>query len=226
MDKAVTTVEPSKKRPRKPKSNTGTAADLIPPNATLDQLRKLAANCKACPLWKNATQAVFGEGPSHAKVMLVGEQPGDKEDLTGRPFVGPAGLLLDRALEEAGIDRSKVYVTNVVKHFKWIPRGKRRIHQTPRASEIKACRPWLNAEITHVKPCVLVCLGATAAKALLGKEFSVTRQRGELVESDLAPKVMATVHPSALLHIKDDYDRHAEFARFVDDIKKITNLLD
>jgi uracil-DNA glycosylase family protein len=211
--------------PRQPKTEEGTAADLIPPNASIDQLREIAANCKACDLWRNATQTVFGEGPPRAKVMFVGEQPGDKEDIAGHPFVGPAGLFLDRALEEAGIDRNKVYVTNVVKHFKWVPRGKRRIHQTPRASEIRACKPWLLAEIDRIKPRVLVCLGATAAKALLGKDFSVTRQRGKLVESDLAPKVMATVHPSSLLHIQDEKERHAETARFINDVKKIAKLL-
>jgi DNA polymerase len=211
--------------PRQPKTEEGTAADLIPPNASIDQLREIAANCKACDLWRNATQTVFGEGPPRAKVMFVGEQPGDKEDIAGHPFVGPAGLFLDRALEEAGIDRNKVYVTNVVKHFKWVPRGKRRIHQTPRASEIRACKPWLLAEIDRIKPRVLVCLGATAAKALLGKDFSVTRQRGKLVESDLAPKVMATVHPSSLLHIQDEKERHAETARFINDMKKIAKLL-
>ncbi len=212
--------------PRQPKTEEGTAADLIPPNASIDQLRESAANCKACDLWRNATQTVFGEGPARAKVMFVGEQPGDKEDIAGHPFVGPAGLFLDRALEEAGIDRNKVYVTNVVKHFKWVPRGKRRIHQTPRASEIRACKPWLFAEIDRIKPRVLVCLGATAAKALLGKDFSVTRQRGKLVESDLARKVIATVHPSSLLHIQDEKERHAETARFINDMKKIAKLLD
>jgi uracil-DNA glycosylase len=211
--------------PRQPKTEEGTAADLVPPNASIDQLREIAADCKACDLWRNATQTVFGEGPPRAKVMFVGEQPGDKEDITGHPFVGPAGLFLDRALEEAGIDRNKVYVTNVVKHFKWVPRGKRRIHQTPRASEIRACKPWLLAEIDRIKPRVLVCLGATAAKALLGKDFSVTRQRGKLVESDLAPNVMATVHPSSLLHIQDEKERHAETARFINDVKKIAKLL-
>jgi DNA polymerase len=213
------------KRDQKRKSEEGTAADLIPPDATLDQLRKIAANCKACYLWRVGTQTVFGEGPSDAKLMFVGEQPGDKEDIVGRPFVGPAGVLLDRALREAGIDRSKAYVTNVVKHFKWIPKGKRRINQTPRAPEIRACKPWLLAEIVRIKPQVLVCLGAVAAKGLLGNDFSVSRQRGKLVKSDLAPKVIATVHPSSLLHIRDEEDRHAETARFVKDLKKVADLL-
>jgi DNA polymerase len=213
------------KRDQKRKSEEGTAADLILPDATLDQLRKIAANCKGCPLWKNATQTVFGQGPSNAKLMFVGEQPGDKEDIAGHPFVGPAGVLLDRALREAGIDRSKAYVTNVVKHFKWIPKGKRRINQTPRAPEIRACKPWLLAEIARIKPQVLVCLGAVAAKALLGNDFSVSRQRGKLVKSDLAPKVIATVHPSSLLRIRDEEDRHAEMARFVKDLKKVADLL-
>jgi uracil-DNA glycosylase len=217
--------QPVKREQKRKSKKEGTAADLIPPDATLDQLRKIAATCKACPLWKNATQTVFGEGPSNAKLMFVGEQPGDKEDIAGRPFVGPAGVLLDRALKEAGIDRSQAYVTNVVKHFKWISKGKRRINQTPRAPEIRACKPWLLAEIARIKPQVLVCLGAVAAKALLGNDFSVSRQRGKLVKSDLAPKVMATVHPSSLLHIRDEEDRHAETARFVKDLKKVSGLL-
>lgn len=165
------------------------------------------------------TQTVFGEGPPRAKLMFVGEQPGDREDRAGHPFVGPAGMLLDRALVEAGIDRGEVYVTNAVKHFKWEPRGKRRIHKKPRASEIEACRPWLESEIAVIKPELVVCLGATAAQALLGKGFSVLRQRGKILRSVLAPRVMATVHPSSLLRAPDDKERHAQMARFVRDLK-------
>lgn len=200
---------------------------LIPADPSLETLRQAAATCKACDLWKNATQTVFGEGKETARVMMVGEQPGDREDLAGHPFVGPAGALLDKALTEAGIDRSDVYVTNAVKHFKWVPaeRGKRRIHKKPRYSEIQACRPWLDAELSVVKPEVLVCLGATAAQALLGKDFSVSRRRGELVESSLAARVMATVHPSSVLRAVDDESRHLQFRAFVDDMKKIAALL-
>jgi uracil-DNA glycosylase family protein len=203
--------------------NQTTAALLIPSRPTLASLRKAAAACKACDLWKRATQTVFGEGKPGAKVMFVGEQPGDREDIVGRPFVGAAGKLLDQALEQAGIDRAEVYVTNVVKHFKWVPqeRGKRRIHKKPRDSEINACRPWLDAEIAVVKPDVLVCLGATAAQALLGKDFRVTKHRGELIDSPLAPYVTATVHPSSILRAQDDESRHAEMEGFVNDLKKV-----
>src|SRR5437879_11157226 len=182
-----------------------TAAPLSPTRPTVASLRTAAASCKACDLWERATQTVFGEGGAHAKVVFVGEQPGDREDLAGHPFVGPAGKLLDQALAEVGIARSDVYVTNVVKHFNWAPdqRGKRRIHKKPRYWEINACRPWLDAELAVVKPEVLVCLGATAAQALLGKDFSVTRRRGELVESPLAPHVIATVHASSILSVID-----------------------
>ncbi len=194
---------------------------------SLAALRQAARGCKACDLWKNATQTVFGEGPTHAKLFLVGEQPGDQEDLTGHPFVGPAGRILDEALQQAGIDRAKVYVTNVVKHFKWAPaeRGKRRIHKKPRSSEIQACRPWLDDELQIVKPEVLVCLGATAAQALLGREFSVTRLRGQLVESPLAPKVVATVHPSSILRAPDAAARQSQMQDFVRDLTKIAALL-
>jgi DNA polymerase len=181
----------------------------------------MARACKACELYKLGTQTVFGEGPAKAAVMLVGEQPGDAEDLAGHPFVGPAGRLLDKALEEAGIDRRRVYVTNVVKHFKWEPRGKRRIHAKPNAGEIGACRPWLETEIALIKPRVLVCLGATAAQALLGKSFRVTRQRGEFVQSSLAPLATATVHPSSILRAPDDQTRQEELRRFVDDLRKV-----
>jgi DNA polymerase len=214
---------PQESQPRRKRE--GTAADLIPPNANLNQLRVIAERCKACHLWGNATQTVFGEGPSRAKIMFVGEQPGNEEDLAGRPFVGPAGRLLNEALEKAGLDRSKVYVTNVVKHFKFIRRGKRRIHDKPRASEINACRPWLDAEIDRLAPEVIVCLGATAAQTLLGKGFRVSVQRGEWINSDLAPSVMATVHPSALLRIDDEMARHQETARFIGDIKKAAQRL-
>jgi uracil-DNA glycosylase len=203
----------------------GTAAPLVPERPTLPKLREAAATCKACDLWKTGTQTVFGEGAQKSEVMLVGEQPGDYEDREGRPFVGPAGQLLDRALEEAGIDRRLAYVTNVVKHFKWQARGKRRIHQKPNWAEMAACRPWLDAELQVVKPTVLVCLGATAAQALLGRDFRVTRQRGELVDSPLAPNVLATVHPSSILRA-DEADRDAEMAAFVSDLRKVAALLD
>jgi len=186
---------------------------------SLTRVRQAAKDCRNCDLWKRATQTVFGEGPLRADLMLVGEQPGNDEDLTGHPFVGPAGKLLDRALAEAGIDRSRVYVTNIVKHFKWEPRGKRRIHTKPRQSEIDACRPWLDEELAIVRPKALVCLGATAAHALLGRQFRVTAQRGTIVPSLLAPIVMATVHPSSILRAPDDETRRAEFRRFVADLK-------
>jgi uracil-DNA glycosylase family protein len=199
-----------------------TAAPLVPDRPSLPKLRDAAAGCQACPLWKTGTQTVFGEGAAKSEVMFVGEQPGDQEDQQGKPFVGPAGKLLDKALEEAGIDRSLVYVTNVVKHFKWQARGKRRIHQKPNWSEIAACRPWLEAELQVVKPRVLVCLGATAAQALLGRQFRVTKQRGEPVESDLAPTVIATIHPSSILRA-DEEDREAELAAFVSDLKTVAS---
>src|SRR2546425_7803793 len=180
----------------KPKKPTASAAELIPDHPTISSVREAAKDCQACDLYTRGTQTVFGEGARHAELMFVGEQPGDAEDLAGRPFVGPAGRLLDRALEEAGIDRAVVYVTNVVKHFKWEPRGKRRIHKKPNSAEISACRPWLDTEIQLVKPRALVCLGATAAQALLGGQFKVTGHRGGLIPSPLAPLVLATVHPS------------------------------
>jgi uracil-DNA glycosylase family protein len=195
-----------------------TAAPVVPDGADLAELRKSAAGCRACDLWKTGTQTVFGEGAEDAEAMFVGEQPGDQEDQVGRPFVGPAGKLFDQALEEAGIDRSLTYVTNVVKHFKWEARGKRRIHQKPNWREISACRPWLDAELAAVQPRVLVCLGATAAQALLGRDFRVTKRRGEPVESHLAQLVIATVHPSSILRADD---RDAEMAAFVADLKTI-----
>jgi uracil-DNA glycosylase len=196
-------------------------SDLIPPRPTLPTVREAAKDCRACDLYKRGTQTVFGEGPRRAEVMMVGEQPGDAEDLAGHPFVGPAGKLLDRALEDAGIVRRLVYVTNVVKHFKWEPRGKRRIHAKPNGAEIAACRPWLETEIALVKPRVLVCLGATAAQALLGRSFKVSLQRGRFVPSDLAPLVTATVHPSSILRARDDDARHLEMKRFVSDLARV-----
>jgi len=187
---------------------------------TIATLRAAAAGCTACRLYQDATQTVFGEGPEGARVMLIGEQPGDAEDLAGHPFVGPAGKLLDRCLAEAGIDRSRTYVTNVVKHFKWVPRGPRRIHSKPGAMEIEACFPWLEAEIAAVAPRIIVALGATAAQALFGKAFRVTRDRGRLVPSALAPYALATVHPSALLRAPDEETRRRETLRFVEDLRK------
>jgi len=201
------------------------AAESVPDRATLSSVRAAARDCRACDLWKIATQTVFGEGAARARLMLVGEQPGDQEDLAGHPFVGPAGKLLDRALAEAGIDRAAVYVTNVVKHFKWEPRGKRRIHKKPGAREIAACRSWLDTEIALVRPRAIVCLGATAAQALLGRTFKVTEHRGELVESPLAPVVLATVHPSSLLRAPDEETRHRETGRFVDDLRLVARRL-
>src|SRR6266550_458510 len=193
------------------------AANFFPSRKSLKAFRDAAADCKACDLWKRSTQTVFGEGSRRAEVLFVGEQPGNEEDLTGEPFVGPAGRLLNEALTEAGIDRAQTYVTNVVKHFKWEPRGKRRLHKKPNAGEIAACRPWLDTEIELVKPRAIVCLGATAAQALLGRQFKVTAHRGEFVESTLAPIVLATVHPSSILRAPDDDTRHQEMKQFTDD---------
>jgi uracil-DNA glycosylase len=204
---------------------TRLARDLILGDATIDALREAAAGCTACPLYRNATQTVFGEGPQGAVVMLVGEQPGDTEDLAGHPFVGPAGKLLDRCLAEAGIDRARTYVTNAVKHFKWVPRGTRRIHSKPGAVEIEACFPWLEAELAVVAPRIVVALGATAAQALFGKAFRVTRDRGRLVPSKLAPYALATVHPSALLRAPDEETRRREIRRFIDDLREVARLL-
>ena len=201
------------------------AEPLVPSDPTLPRLREAAADCRACPLWEGATQTVFGAGPARARLVLVGEQPGDREDLEGHPFVGPAGRELDRGLEAAGIDRGAVYVTNTVKHFKYKARGKRRIHQKPDAAEIRACLPWLRAELEVVSPRALVCLGATAAQALLGRQFRVTRERGTLVESDLAPIVSATIHPSAILRAPDDAAREAERAAFADDLRRVAQAL-
>ena len=202
------------------------AEELIPDRPSLPKLRRAGADCRACPLWRSGTQTVFGEGAATAKLMLVGEQPGDREDIAGEPFVGPAGKVLDRALEEAGIPRDDAYVTNVVKHFKWKPgRGKRRLHQRPNAEEIGACRPWLDSELAVVKPEVLVCLGATAAKALLGSKVSVTRDRGRFLDSDLAPRVSVTVHPSSILRAQGDEERRQAREEFAADLKRIAKEL-
>ena len=187
----------------------------------LEVLASEAKHCKNCDLWKTGTQTVFGEGAAHARLVFIGEQPGDKEDLEGRPFVGPAGNLLNTAFEQAGINRNDVYVTNAVKHFKWEPRGKRRIHQKPNASEVAACRPWLDGELAAVKPEIVVCLGATAAQAILGKSFRVTKQRGEFIQSPEGYTVVATVHPSSILRAPDEDARHQEMRLFVDDLRKV-----
>jgi uracil-DNA glycosylase len=198
------------------------AAAYLPDRIDHESLREAAQSCRGCDLWRNATQAVIGEGPDSAEAMFVGEQPGDQEDVEGLPFVGPAGRMFDKALAEVGIDRSRVYVTNAVKHFKWEPRGKRRLHQKPNGTETAACRPWLDAELELVHPRVLVCLGATAAQALLGRQFRVTKQRGVPVDSPLAEVVLATIHPSAILRAQD---RDAEYAGFVDDLRKVGEFL-
>lgn len=203
---------------------TGSAADFLPERLTLPTLREAAAGCRGCRLWRVGTQTVFGEGPEDARALFVGEQPGDQEDRAGRPFVGPAGHLFDQALEAAGIDRATVYVTNSVKHFKWQARGKRRIHQKPNATEVAACRPWLEAELAVVKPRVVVLLGAVAAQSLLGREFRVTQHRGELLESELAEVVTATVHPSSILR-GEPAEREQNFNAFVDDLKVVAKLL-
>jgi len=204
---------------------TGSAAPLVPDRPTLPRLREAAAGCQACPLWRMGTQTVFGEGAVASEVMFVGEQPGDQEDVQGRPFVGPAGRVLDEGMVEAGIDRGKAYVTNAVKHFKWEPRGKRRIHQKPNAAEMAACRPWLEAELSVVRPEVLVALGATAAQSLVGRQFRVTKQRGVPIESDLAPHVLATVHPSSILRAPDERARKQAYADFVADLREVAKLL-
>ena len=202
-----------------------TALPLVPAQPNWRALHDAAAGCKACDLWKRGTQTVFGEGGAKSKIIFVGEQPGNEEDLAGKPFVGPAGRLLDQALERAGIDRRLAYVTNVVKHFKWEPRGKRRIHAKPNAAEITACLPWLQAEIELIHPRVLVCLGSTAAQALLGRQFRVTAQRGKFVDSPLASYVTATVHPSSILRAPDDETRHKEMERFIEDLKLVSGVM-
>jgi uracil-DNA glycosylase family protein len=201
-----------------------TAAEFLPQQLSLPKLRDAAAGCRGCHLWQVGTQTVFGEGARAAEAMFVGEQPGDQEDRAGKPFVGPAGRLFDEALEAAGIDRTSVYVTNAVKHFKWVARGKRRIHQKPNWTEMTACRPWLDAELAVVKPRVLVLLGATAAQSLLGRQFRVTQHRGELLDSELAEAVAATVHPSSILR-GEPAEREANFAAFVDDLRVVAALL-
>jgi uracil-DNA glycosylase family protein len=191
----------------------------VPDSNSLDEVEAASQRCRACPLYLQGTQTVFGEGPKRSPMMLIGEQPGDQEDLAGKPFVGPAGKIMDRALAEAGIDRKQVYVTNAVKHFKWEPRGKRRIHKKPNSREIAACRPWLEAELRLVRPKLVVCLGATAAQTIFGPTFRVTRERGKLLSADFAPKVVATVHPSSLLRQPDEESRQREYAAFVADLK-------
>jgi uracil-DNA glycosylase len=208
-----------------PKSPQLTATQLLPKHPTPARLREAATECKACDLWKQATQTVFGEGPEDARVMMIGEVPGDQEDKQGHPFVGPAGTLLDRALTAAGITRSDVYVTNIVKHFKFEPRGKRRIHKKPNAIEISACRPWLDAEMALVRPQIVVLLGATAAQSILGRQFLVTQQRGQWVHSNIAPYVLATVHPSAILRAPDEQSRHEEMQRFIADLRPVAEQL-
>jgi uracil-DNA glycosylase len=197
------------------------ARPFIPPKATLKVLREAVQSCKGCDLYRCATQAVFGEGPAKAKVVMVGEQPGNEEDLQGHPFVGPAGKMLDRALDDAHIDRADVYVTNAVKHFKFEERGKRRLHKKPRASEIKACRPWLEAEVARLAPEIIVCLGATAAQSILGNAFRLTKDRGKFVEHPWAPHVTATVHPSSILRAPDEQQRHLAYSALVDDLKRV-----
>jgi uracil-DNA glycosylase family protein len=208
-------------RPDEPR----TAAPFVPESRSLRTLQAAAHACRGCDLYKRATQVVFGEGPKAARVMFVGEQPGDQEDRQGEPFVGPAGALLDKALAEAGIPRQQVYVTNAVKHFSWEPRGKRRIHKKPRASEVKACRPWLEAELQAVKPAVLVCLGATAAQSVMGSQFKLMAQRGQLLSSPLAERVVATIHPSAALRAPDSEGRRAAYEMLVNDLRVVAKAL-
>ena len=208
-----------------PRRRAQSASELIPLFPSLQAARKASKDCRACDLWRHATQTVFGDGAARARILFVGEQPGDKEDLEGRPFVGPAGALLDKALIEAGIDRKQTYVTNAVKHFEWEPRGKRRIHKKPNSMEIAACRQWLDTEIALVKPDVIVCLGATAAQALLGRDFRVTEKRGQLLPFDTVQNVLATVHPSSILRAPDDESRHREFLRLVEDLRVVATVL-
>jgi DNA polymerase len=209
-------------------TGTGSANDFLPPDRSLPTLSEAVQRCQGCGLYAYATQAVFGEGPRNAELMLIGEQPGDREDIAGAPFVGPAGQLLDRALAAAGIDRKRVYLTNIVKHFKWKhgpgpvkPTGKRRLHDKPNTYEVTACKPWLEEEIRNVKPKIVVCLGSTAAQGLLGSSFRVTRQRGEFFESALAPLIVATVHPSSILRAADDASRQSEMAEFIRDLERV-----
>jgi DNA polymerase len=208
-----------------PRRRAQLASGLIPLFPSLQAARQIAKDCRACDLWRHATQTVFGEGSAHARILFVGEQPGDKEDLDGRPFVGPAGALLYKALVEANIERKQTYVTNAVKHFKWEPRGKRRIHKKPNSIEIAACRQWLDAEIALVQPEVIVCLGATAAQALLGRDFRVTQERGRLLPFEPVPNILATVHPSSILRAPDEESRHKEFIRLVEDLRVVAAFL-
>jgi uracil-DNA glycosylase family protein len=201
------------------------ATPYVPEKATLKVLRQAVQSCRGCDLYRSATQAVFGAGPAKARVMLVGEQPGNEEDLQGHPFVGPSGKLLDRALEEAGIERSEVYVTNAVKHFKFEERGKRRLHKKPRVSEIKACRPWLETEVARVRPEIIVCLGATAAQSILGNSFRLTQERGRFIQHAWAQHVTATIHPSAILRVPDEQQRHLAYQSFVADLKRVRDSL-
>jgi DNA polymerase len=204
---------------------TRSAAPFVPPTTSLRTLSAAAHECRGCDLYKTATQVVFGEGPKAARVMFVGEQPGDQEDRQGEPFVGPAGALLDKALDDAGIPRNQVYVTNAVKHFKWEPRGKRRIHKKPRLSEIKACRPWLEAELRAVKPAVVVCLGATAAQSVMGPQFKLMANRGQVFPSDIAGHVVATIHPSAVLRAPDSEGRREAYEMLVSDLKVVAKAM-
>ncbi|HXF32647.1 MAG TPA: UdgX family uracil-DNA binding protein [Solirubrobacterales bacterium] len=202
-------------------SEASSAADFVPDGRSLRALREAAGECRGCPLWKDATQTVFGEGPRKASLMLVGEQPGDREDVEGEPFVGPAGRVLDEALDAAGIARGDVYLTNAVKHFKWRPQGKRRLHQTPRAGEVAACRPWLEAELEAVRPIGLLALGATAGKALFGSKVRVGKDRGRLLESPLAPLAALTLHPSAVLRLRDRDEREEAQETLVEDLRML-----
>jgi uracil-DNA glycosylase len=197
-----------------------------PVGAAIEELRALAAGCRACPLWERATQAVFGEGPPHAPLVLVGEQPGDREDIEGHPFVGPAGRVLDEAIADAGLDREDIYLTNVVKHFKWKARGRRRIHDTPNEREVAACRPWMDAEIAAIRPTGLVCLGAIAARALFGRGYRLTQRHGEFVESDLAPVVTASFHPSAVLRGPDPAAKRARYVDLVGDLAAVRRAIE
>ena len=209
---------------RNPEAEIG-AGRFLPSERSIRELRRAAATCKGCELWRNATQTVFGDGSERAKMVLVGEQPGDQEDLKGIPFCGPAGQILHRGLVEAGIDREEVYITNAVKHFKWLPRGKRRLHQKPNSREIAACRPWLVAELQTVQPRVLVCLGATAARAVFGKTTKISEHRGELLQSDLSSRIVVTVHPSSILRIEESDSREAAMRQFIDDLRSARNAL-
>ncbi len=207
-----------------PRTESASAADYIPEHLTPRALRESVQSCQGCNLYRWATQAVFGEGPNSAQIVFIGEQPGDEEDRQGRPFVGPSGKLFDRGLAEAGIDRSQVYVTNAVKHFKFEERGKRRLHTKPDSMEIRACRPWLEAEINLIQPEIIVCLGATAAQTIFGNTYRLTKERGIFVRNSWAPHVTSTVHPSAILRARDQEQRRVEYEKFVADLKKVRGL--